>query len=167
MIFEEIELQDPSEYDKFLDEIYEQLRENNPDLFDKQKTKLPPPHILRDPTKTIWANFSKTCEMMKRDPDHVSKFFLSELGTIGSTDSSTGFSIKGIYVPKKIESLLRKYISVYIMCKSCKGTNTKIVRDQKTRIDVLECMSCFSKSYLENIEKGYRAVGRGERRKNR
>ena len=39
-------------------------------------------------------------------------FFLAELGTTGSIDGSDRLLVRGKYLPKYIESLLRKYISV-------------------------------------------------------
>ena len=38
-------------------------------------------------------------------------FFLAELGTEGSIDGSAQFIIKGKFLPKQIESLLKKYMS--------------------------------------------------------
>jgi translation initiation factor 2 beta subunit (eIF-2beta)/eIF-5 len=47
---------------------------------------------------------------MHRLPEHVFSFFMSELATEGSIDANMRLVIKGRYVPKQIESLLKKYI---------------------------------------------------------
>lgn len=50
---------------------------------------------------------------MHRQPEHVQSFFMAELGTEGSIDANMRLVIKGRYVPKQVESLLRKYIGTF------------------------------------------------------
>jgi translation initiation factor 2 beta subunit (eIF-2beta)/eIF-5 len=47
---------------------------------------------------------------MHRSPEHLMSFILAELGTEGSIDANQRFIMKGRYLPKQIESLLKKYI---------------------------------------------------------
>lgn len=54
---------------------------------------------------------------MKRQPDHVFSFFLAELGTTGSIDGTERMVIKGKYIQKDVERLLRKYIKVSFQSK--------------------------------------------------
>ena len=99
------------EYADLLTRFYEILTSSNPDLLSRKKVSLKPPQILRIGTRrTLWANFPEICRTMQREPEHVFRFYLAELGTDGSIDGNGRFVIKGTYVPKYIESLLRKYI---------------------------------------------------------
>lgn len=50
---------------------------------------------------------------MHRNPEHCLSFVLAELGTTGSIDGSQRLMLRGRYVPKYMESLLRKYISTF------------------------------------------------------
>lgn len=114
---------------QLLERVYDQLRVNNPELADRKRHTMKPPQVFRlGTTKTCWSNFMEICVLcvarrararpadhpplrsMKRQPDHVMQFFLAELGTDGSIDQTQRFLIRGKFVPKKIESLLRKYI---------------------------------------------------------
>lgn len=113
--------------------MYSILQENNPELTERRRYTLKPPEIMRmGTTRTCWMNFAEICTMsvgagapcarmrqlmpwrasrrMKRQPEHVMSYFLSELGTEGSLDGSNRFVFRGKFIPKKIESLLRKYI---------------------------------------------------------
>merc|ERR1719444_460126 len=64
-------------YKHMLDRIYMELRANNPDLVNKKRAVLQPPIVERVGTsKIVWKNFPDICKMMKRDPDHVFRFFL-------------------------------------------------------------------------------------------
>mmetsp|Transcript_1397 Transcript_1397/g.3423 ORF Transcript_1397/g.3423 Transcript_1397/m.3423 type:complete len:235 (-) Transcript_1397:255-959(-) len=148
-----------------LDRVYTELRANNPDLVDKKRAVLRPPEVLRvGTTKILWSNFPEICKMMKRDPEHVFRFFLAELGTTGSIDGDGRLVIKGKFVPKYIESLLKKYISEYVSCGMCRQVDTKLVRDQISRMYFMHCSSCGASRAVSSIQKGYHATGRGERR---
>lgn len=152
-------------YNLLLDRMYEQLTQNNPDLINKKRAVLRPPEVMRVGTsKILWANFPEICSMMKRDTDHVFRFFLAELGTTGSIDANGRFTIKGKYVPKYIESLLKKYIAEYVTCSMCRGVQTKLVRDNVSRMYFMHCASCGATKTVTAIKAGYHATGRGERK---
>jgi translation initiation factor 2 subunit 2 len=156
------------EYGFLLTRFYDRLRTNNQDLVVRKRHVMKPPHVLKIGTsKTLWANFPEICELMKRKPDHVYAFFLAELGTTGSIDGSGRFVIKGKYIAKDIERLLRKYISEYVTCHMCKNPNTVISRDPVSRLYFVNCESCGCSRSVSQIQKGYHATGRGERRKER
>jgi translation initiation factor 2 subunit 2 len=45
---------------------------------------------------------------------------LAELGTEGSLDGNQRLVVKGRYVHRQIESLLKKYIMEYVSCHMCR-----------------------------------------------
>ena len=52
---------------------------------------------------------------MNRTLEHVFQFVVAELGTEGSIDGNNRLVLRGKYVPKGIESLLRKYIGTPLL----------------------------------------------------
>lgn len=152
-------------YQQLLTRVYDELRSNNPDLVNKKKSVLRPPQVMRVGTSRIlWVNFAEICKMMKRDPEHVFRFFLAELGTTGSIDGSQRFLLKGKFVPKYIESLLKKYISEYVTCNGCRGVDTRLARDPMNRMYVMHCETCGAGRAVTAIQKGYHATAKGERK---
>ena len=96
---------------QLLERVFTLLREKNPALAVRKRHSMPPPQLVRVGTrKTMWANFAQMAQVMNRQPEHVFSFFMSELATEGSIDAAQRLVIKGRYVPKQIESLLKKYI---------------------------------------------------------
>ena len=160
-----VQVMDKGQYLKLLERVYVQLRENNPDLVDKKKALLRPPAV--EPvgsSRILWKNFAEICKTMRRDPQHVSNFFLTELGTTGSMTSSQQFLLKGKFKPKYIESLLKKYISEYVTCSMCRGVDTKLSRDTTARMNIMTCESCGATRAVATITKGFLAATRAERR---
>ncbi|RIB23457.1 domain found in IF2B/IF5-domain-containing protein, partial [Gigaspora rosea] len=88
------------------------LRQNNPEFagYKKRYTIVPPSVHREEMKKTIFTNISDICERMHRQPEHVIQFLFGELGTSGSIDGSQRLVIRGRFVQKQIETVLRRYI---------------------------------------------------------
>ena len=150
------------------------LHANNPELQQKRKFQIKTPQLARVGTKkTVWSNFAEICSMMRRSPDHVFQFMMSELGTEGSIDGNSRLVIRGKFVPKYIESLLRKYIGEYVTCQMCRSFNTTLTRDPTSRLYFVECVpaestgekgGCGSSRSVAQIRAGYHAQTRADRR---
>jgi translation initiation factor 2 subunit 2 len=104
---------------------------------------------------------------MKRSQEHVLSFFLAELGTTGSIDGSNRLLVRGKYLPKYIESLLRKYIQEYVVCAMCHALNTELHRDPDSRLYFMTCKSCGSMRSVTAIKAGFHATVKGDRKKAR
>ena len=152
-------------YSDLLDRVVDILTSNNPDLIEKKRRNMKPPQLTRVGTKkTLWVNFQEICTMMQRPPEHVFQFFMAELGTEGSIDGSQRLVIRGKYVPKYIESLLRKYIVEYVTCQMCRSPNTELTKDSSTRLQFVNCKDCGSNRSVAAIRTGYHATSRADRR---
>eukprot|EP00536_Pseudo-nitzschia_multiseries_P015452 jgi/Psemu1/246866/estExt_Genewise1.C_8900012 len=152
-------------YGELLDLVVDLLQTNNPALVDKKKRNIKPPQMtMLTSKKTMWVNFQEICSMMQRSPDHVMQFFFAELGTDGNMDGNQRLIIRGKYVPKYIESLLRKYVVEYVTCEMCRSPNTVLKKDSSTRLSFLECSDCGSTRSVAPIRAGYHATTRTDRR---
>ena len=152
-------------YSGLLDRVVGILHAHNPDLIEKKRRNMKPPQLTRVGTKkTLWVNFQEICTMMQRPPEHVFQFFMAELGTEGSIDGNQRLVIRGKYVPKYIESLLRKYIVEYVTCQMCRSPNTELVKDQASRLYFCNCSDCGSVRSVAPIRTGYHATSRADRR---
>ena len=134
-------------------------------MIEKKRHSMKPPQLMRVGTKkTLWVNFQEICAMMDRPPEHVFQFFMAELGTEGSIDGNQRLVIRGKYVPKYIESLLRKYITEYVTCKMCRSASTQLTKDTVSRLFFCHCKGCGSSRSVAPIRSGYHAATRADRR---
>jgi translation initiation factor 2 subunit 2 len=156
-------------YAQLLQRVSDYLHQNNPDFFQRAKITIKPPQLMRVGTKkTLWVNFQEICNTMRRSADHVFQFMMSELGTEGSIDGNLRLVIRGKFVPKYIESLLRKYIIEYVSCHMCKSFDkTNLTRDSVSRLYFLHCDNCGSSRSVAPIRTGYHAQTRADRRAQR
>lgn len=153
-------------YTEMLDRVFNILRTRiNKPGSESGRRHLPPPQMVRVGTrKTMWTNFAQICQLMQRQHEHVMSFVLSELGTEGSIDGNMRLVIKGRYLPKQIESLLKKYIMEYVSCHMCRTPETSLTRDPVTRLYFLQCETCGSRRSVAPIKSGFHATSRTDRR---
>lgn len=153
-------------YTDLLERVFKQLRQNNPALSERKRHTLPPPQLVRVGTRrTMWSNFAQTAQIMHRSPEHIMSFVASELGAEASLDASQRLILKGRYMPKQAESLLKKYINEYVMCHMCRNPETTLTRDSVTRLYFIQCENCSSRRSVAPIKSGFHATMRAERRR--
>jgi len=153
-------------YTELLDRVYILLRERNPQHGGAQRRYvMHPPQLVRVGTKkTMWVNYQNINQLMRRQPEHLMSFILAELGTEGSIDGSHRLVLKGRYIPKQIESLLKKYIREYVTCPICRIPETTLSRDSVTRLFFIQCESCGSRRSVAPIKTGFHAATKSDRR---
>lgn len=151
-------------YKYMLNRIYSNLKINNNNLFNKKRSIICPPHIIRMNNKILWINFMNISNILKRNADHIMTYVLSELETTGSIDGNNNFVIKGIFLPKYIESILRKYILEYVTCNMCKSIETNLRRNKSNRTYYIQCNLCDAIRTVSTIQKGYHVIKKGERK---
>lgn len=155
-------------YDELLGRVFGILREKNPALSEKSKTIVKPPQVLREGTKkTVFANLMEICNGMHRAPEHVIQYLLAELGTTGTLDGQQRLVLKGRFLPKAFEGVLRHYFIDYVICNMCKSSDTQLVKEQASRLTYCRCQACGASRSVSGIQKGFAATMKGERRKAR
>lgn len=85
------------EYSELLTRIYDTLTKNNPTLGGHyRKNVINPPDIQRDGVrKSVFNNFQRICQQLKRDPTHFMSYLLAELSTTGNFDAEGKLIIRG------------------------------------------------------------------------
>lgn len=152
-------------YDFLLSRLYEIIEAKNPTLGTTKKYIMKPPQMVRVGSKKVgWVNFTEICNMMSRPTEHVMGFVLAEFGTEGNMAGEGQLILKGRYLDKHAESLLRKYIKQFVTCEMCKSANTTLNRDSSTRLFNVSCGNCGASRTAASIKSGYHATTRADRR---
>lgn len=145
---------DEYDYMYLLDRFYSKLREDRPSLFTPQKQVIPLPNIARAGSKKVmWSNYGQTVDVLRRPIDHVQAYFSYELNCECSIDANMHLIMKGKFSGKQIESILRKYILMYVACNMCKSHDTSLTRDPVTRLCFINCEKCKSSRSVSQIRK--------------
>lgn len=124
----------------------------------KKKLILKPPKINNINKRTVWENFLEICDTINRPHDHLLTYLMAELAIEGSVDSQGHLILRGYFTQKQIESIVKKYIRIYVLCKTCGSYETKIEKS------MIQCSVCQCSCPLEKIEIGYRAKKKGQKK---
>ncbi|KAJ1865908.1 translation initiation factor eIF-2 beta subunit [Coemansia sp. RSA 989] len=154
-------------YPELLGRFYKILRENNLEATgEKRKYTIVPPIVAPASGKrTAFANIEDISRRMHRPPDHVIRYIYAELGTTGSVDKEQQLLIKGKFKQKQIENVLSHYIAEYVVCKTCKSSDTSMTKDKS--LSFIKCETCGSTRTVAAINKGFQAATKAARRAER
>ena len=132
-------------FSKLLDRVYNEIEGN------KERAKVPLPKLgFLGGRKTIWANYTSTCEALNRNSEHIMKFISSELAVPCNIGGSGEMTLKSKFRQNKMESILKKYIIGYVQCRSCRTLKTGL--EKENRITYIQCLSCRSKFSVETLK---------------
>ena len=134
-----------NDYDKLLDRAIDQLPQK---VFETKRFSVPKAYSVIQGNRTIIQNFKDITEALNRDPQHVLKFLLRELGTAGNLEGSRAI-MQGKFTHYLINERIDDYVKRFIMCHECNRPDTKIVRED--RVFLLKCEACGAKAPLKTL----------------
>ncbi|BCS83151.1 eukaryotic translation initiation factor 2 subunit beta [Cotonvirus japonicus] len=111
-----------------------------------KKVNLPSVNVSQKNRSSIIANFNKFPIKLNRDPTDIAKFFKEETGITNSINERGQLIIQGSLSANKCESIIRNYISKFVMCRQCKSTISIIMKDNG--LNYLVCKQCQAKTSL-------------------
>lgn len=157
------------EYEELVGRAFTFLRGKNPALARsggrKKKVKLQLPQVAREGTKkTVFLNFGSICKSIHRQLDHVLAYMSAELGTTGNIQDGGRLVIKGRFTAEGIANVLKRYMLEYVICTSCRSSDTVLMRDANTRLYFVSCESCGAKRSVAPIRQGFMAQVERRRR---
>ncbi len=134
------------EFEQLVNNLYDKLSEEETNNLSR---KIPNPTINNFPRKIHWMNYYDTVVALNRDFNHLSNYISLELGI--SISLKNNLNIKeGIILHTKcrannLKSLLGKYYTKYIQCRTCNSDNTTFEKIPGiNKLYQLKCNKCLS-----------------------
>lgn len=100
---------------------------------------VPEPKLLTEGKTTVLENFAIIVDKLNREPEHVFKFLLRELGTAGKIDGSRAI-FQGRFPSGVVSELINAYVKEYVTCSECGRPDTHLIKSE--RILTLRCDAC-------------------------
>ena len=104
-----------------------------------ERLKIPDPDIIYEGKLTIVRNFGDMLSLINRDPRHITKFLMSELG-IGLTLNGKRLIINRKVTLEQFMSKMNMYMDTFVMCYECNSPDTELQKVGRTT--VLVCKAC-------------------------
>lgn len=133
-------------YDQLLDRLYMSLPPKT-----KTSTRFEKPKAISiiQGKQTIWKNFIKITKDLNRDSDLLYKFVMKEISTSSTINNNQALVLNGVFDNYKINQILDKFISVYVLCSACKKPDTEI--SSQNNIKILKCTACGAVTSLPKL----------------
>ncbi|HLB70100.1 MAG: translation initiation factor IF-2 subunit beta [Candidatus Methanoperedens sp.] len=100
---------------------------------------VPEPKLMTEGKTTVLENFSVIADKLNREPEHLFKFLLRELGTAGKLEGSRAI-VHGRFSSSVVSELIDAYIKEYVTCSECGRPDTHLIKVD--RILTLRCDAC-------------------------
>ncbi len=100
---------------------------------------VPEPKLLSEGKTTVLENFAVIVDKLNREPEHVFKFLLRELGTAGKREGNRAI-FQGKFGSSVFSQLIDAYIKEYVTCSECGRPDTHLVKVE--RFLALRCDAC-------------------------
>jgi translation initiation factor 2 subunit 2 len=100
---------------------------------------VPEPKLLTEGKTTVFENFATISDKLNREPGHVIKFLLRELGTAGKMEGTRAI-FNGRFSIGVVSALIDAYIQEYVICSECGRPDTHLIKED--RILTLRCDAC-------------------------
>jgi len=100
---------------------------------------IPPPKIFYEGKTTVLENFAGIADALNRDPDHLMKFILQEMGTAGKIEGQHAV-FQGRFTEQNLERHIDSYVQEYVICSECHRPDTQLIRSD--RVLMLKCEAC-------------------------
>ncbi|MCD6485040.1 MAG: translation initiation factor IF-2 subunit beta [Candidatus Odinarchaeota archaeon] len=133
------------DYESLLKRAYKELP---PSVFEKKRFELPRANVLVHGNRTLVQNFKNIADAFNREPQHLLKYLLRELATAGQIEGPRAV-FQGKFTPSAINSLIKRYAEIYVICPLCHKPDTKIVKEGK--FSFLVCLACGAKTPVKTL----------------
>jgi translation initiation factor 2 subunit 2 len=114
-----------------------------------EKVEIPRPIVFKvGISRTLWVNFTRTANILNRNPRHFMDYTKIELCTLVNMDAEKRLLINGLFLAKHIHNIQNTYIQDYVICKNCKGKHTDLIKDNE--IFYIKCKECHTNSHANS-----------------
>ncbi|MEM2874426.1 MAG: translation initiation factor IF-2 subunit beta [Candidatus Hadarchaeales archaeon] len=133
------------QYMEMLDRALEQIPKT---VFEKSRFEIPEAETTNVGNRTIIHNFRAIAAALNRDPSHLMKYLLRELGVAGDAKGAQA-SFQGRFPKSLVDERIRKYAEEFVLCRECGKPDTKIERME--RAYVLRCEACGARASVRGL----------------
>ena len=114
-----------------------------------QKINLPSLKVTNKNRLSIISNFGEYPKILKRTKEEIGDYFKTETAAINSINAMEQLLIHGKFNETKCEYIMKNYIKQFVMCRQCKGLDTKLIKE--SGLTFLECGHCGAKTSMGKL----------------
>ncbi len=130
-------------YEDLLDRAEEEIPETTKE---ESRFKVPEADVDVSGNQTTLKNLRSLANDLGRDPDHLMKYLLNELGTAGNREEDKGV-FQGKFDEHEVQERIDRYTDEYVLCNECGRPDTELIKEG--RVFMLKCEACGARSSIK------------------
>ena len=133
------------EYEELLDRALEQIPKA---VFEKSRFQIPEADVVIVGNRTILRNFRSIASALNREPEHLIKYLLRELGAAGNLEGNQAV-FQGKFVKSGVDDRIKRYVEEFVLCRECGKPDTRLIK--RERIQMLKCEACGARASVRSV----------------
>ncbi|MFZ3149398.1 MAG: translation initiation factor IF-2 subunit beta [Methanothrix sp.] len=105
----------------------------------KERFVIPSVKVFYEGKTTVLENFGAIADTLNREPEHLMKYLLQEMGTAGKIEGQRGV-FQGKFGETAIARQIESYFEEYVVCTECRLPDTHLLKSD--RVLTLKCDAC-------------------------
>jgi len=132
-------------YENLLDRALEQVPKA---VFESARFQIPEAEVSTVGNRTILRNFRVIATTLNREPEHLMKYLLRELGAAGDIQGAQAV-FQGKFSGTTVAERIRRYVEEFVLCRECGKPDTRLERRERTYI--LRCEACGARASVRGV----------------
>jgi len=132
-------------YEKLLERAIEQIPKT---VFESTRFQIPEADVSTVGNRTILRNFKAIAAAFNREPDHLMKYLLRELGAAGDIQGTQAV-FQGKFSASNVQDRVRRYAEEFVLCKECGKPDTRL--EKRERVYILRCEACGARTSVRGV----------------
>lgn len=133
------------DYEKLLDRAIEQIPKA---VFESSRFQIPAAEVSIVGNRTNLRNFRSIASALNREPEHLIKYLLRELGVAGNIEGAQAV-FQGKFSNAAVDERIRHYAEEFVLCHECGKPDTKLERHE--RFYILRCEACGARASVRSV----------------
>lgn len=133
------------DYEKLLDRALERIPKA---VFESSRFQIPEAEVSIVGNRTILRNFQGISSALNREPEHLIKYLLRELGAAGNLEGTQAV-FQGKFLKTVVDDRIRRYAEEFVLCRECGKPDTRLGR--RERVYMLRCEACGARTSVRSV----------------
>jgi len=133
------------DYEKLLNRALEQIPKA---VFESSRFQIPEAEVSIIGNRTIIRNFQGIASALNREPEHLLKYLLRELGAAGNLEGTQAV-FQGKFLKNTVADRIRRYVEEFVLCRECGKPDTRLER--RERVYMLRCEACGAIASVRSV----------------
>lgn len=133
------------DYERLLDRALEQVPKA---VLESSRFQIPEAEVAIVGNRTILRNFRNLASALNREPEHLIKYLLRELGAAGNLEGNQAI-FQGKFSRGVVNDRIKRYAEEFVICRECGKPDTRLERHG--RVYMIQCEACGARASVRSV----------------